>query len=88
MKVKAIILVNLILLASVAAVDYCALCADHIACNNAGLWKAICPPDAVLADFSVAMKTAIVDKHNELRNKVASGGEPGFNTAAKMNKLV
>jgi hypothetical protein len=88
MEVKGIFLVNLTFLASAAAVDYCTLCTNHIACNNAGLWSAICPADAVLVDFTIDMKTTIVNMHNEYRNTIASGGVPGFNSAVEMNKLV
>lgn len=68
--------------------NYCSLCANHIACNNTGNFAAACPTDATLVPLSTDIKNSILNSHNSYRNKIASGGQVGFSTAAKMNKLV
>lgn len=83
-----LIILTILISSSHAATDYCLLCTNHIACNNAGNFAAICPPDAALIALSVDVKNSIVAAHNDLRNKVASGNQPGLSSAVKMNKMV
>jgi hypothetical protein len=75
-------------------VDYCAIqkatCQGfpHIACNNSGLWADKCPKFAQIVELSIAHKTLIVAMHNALRNRIASGDEPGFSAAVRMATMV
>lgn len=81
------------MLTNLITADYCDpnLCPSgriHIACNHTGTFNVSCPPDRALVNFSDAEVLLILDTHNSLRNKIASGNESGFNSAAKMSKLV
>lgn len=68
--------------------EYCGLCTNHTVCINNGNWASICPSDAKIIPISNAVRDSILNAHNYYRNKVAGGGEPGFNSAVKMNRLV
>jgi hypothetical protein len=70
------------------ASEYCNLCTNHTVCINNGNWYSACPPDRKIVPISNAVRDSILYAHNYYRNKVAGGGEPGFNSAVKMNKLV
>jgi len=48
----------------------------------------VCGDDLKFSGLDDATKKALLDKHNELRQKVASGGEAGQPGAANMRKLV
>merc|ERR1719228_1334807 len=48
----------------------------------------VCGDDLTFSGLDDATKKALLDKHNELRQKVASGGEAGQPGAANMRKLV
>jgi len=50
--------------------------------------SATCTANTFLRELSSDAKTAILDKHNELRSKVALGNEAGQPAAANMMKLV
>lgn len=60
---------------------------SHIACNHRG-WAATCPADRRAISFSQQQMDAIVNLHNSLRQRIASGGQPGFNQAARMATMV
>ncbi|XP_070492977.1 venom allergen-1-like [Chironomus tepperi] len=72
--------------------DYCStsLCSGwkHIACENSGDFDPFCPPDRKILDLYDEHKQLIVDEHNKLRNKIASGQEIGFNSASMMSTMV
>jgi hypothetical protein len=78
----------------VTAEDYCAIqsqsCAGrhHIGCNNAGYWGTYCPPVRELVTLTQTQKNQIVNLHNSLRNKIASGQQSGFKPAARMATMV
>lgn len=76
------------LITTASTTDYCAICANHVACNNTGNWYAICPTDATLVVLPTDVRDAIVDTHNFMRNNVASGNLTGYNSATKMFKMV
>lgn len=83
------------LIKSAFAVDYCDpnLCSNglkHIACNNSGNFAPTCPADKTLVNFSNYEIQQILDIHNTMRNKIASGGESskGFKPASKMSLMV
>lgn len=67
-----------------SATNYCALCTNHIACNNTGVMAC----NGTVDSFSSADIKLFLDQHNILRNKIASGGQAGFPTAAKMATMV
>lgn len=67
--------------------SYCSLCSNHVACGSSGVWNANCPADAELINLA-GVRDVIVAVHNDFRNQVASGSQPGFKSAAKMQKLV
>jgi hypothetical protein len=84
-----IIFVIFAIFSTVAAqTNYCQLCINHVACNNTGNFGAPCPPDAFAVQLTDENKMTILDAHNEVRNKIAGGNEPGFSTATKMNAIV
>ena len=65
--------------------DYCSLGGDHTMCKYQGP-KGGC--NAKVSGLTPAGKQAILDKHNELRRKVAKGQQGGQPGAANMRKLV
>jgi hypothetical protein len=77
----------------VTAEDYCAIQSQscrgntHVGCNHPG-WAETCPPERNLVNLTQAHKDQIVNLHNTLRNKIASGGESGFEPAARMATMV
>merc|ERR1719427_1079418 len=71
---------------------YCALDAGHTMCKYQGA-SASCSSKTIFRTLSTEAKTVILDKHNELRRKVAKGEETGgINApqpgAANMKKMV
>jgi hypothetical protein len=78
----------------VTAEDYCAIQSQscggrrHIGCNNAGYWGTYCPPVRELVTLTQTQKNQIVNLHNSLRNKIASGQQSGFKPAARMATMV
>ncbi|EDW86489.1 uncharacterized protein Dwil_GK14741 [Drosophila willistoni] len=70
--------------------NYCdkALCgtSKNIACNNNGAWSSNCPkrPAPVAVTFNAAEKATILDKHNTMRNTLASGKLSGYKAAKRM----
>ena len=72
--------------------NYCltSLCSGlkHIACENSGDFSPSCPSDRKILDLFEEHKQLILDEHNKLRNKIASGQEIGFNKAAMMTTMV
>jgi len=73
--------------------EYCAIAADHTMCLHEGPSDS-CSSKTVLRELSSDAQQAIVDKHNELRRKIAKGEETsnlaGGNQppASNMRKLV
>jgi hypothetical protein len=61
----------------------------HITCDfkDSASFKKSCKNNRLLG-FSDDLKQKWVDAHNKYRNKIASGGSPGFNTAANMATMV
>lgn len=60
---------------------YCSLCTGHIACNTTGDLNPNCPADAVVVSLSATERNILVDLHNDMRNRIASGLTPGFSSA-------
>jgi hypothetical protein len=77
-----------ILISAVSAVDYCALCRDHIACNNNGRFSPACPSNAAIVRLSSGNIQTALSAHNQVRDKIASGSQGGFRPASKMMTLV
>lgn len=59
----------------------------NIGCGATGKLSPSCPPDAKYIKFTDEHKKIILDEHNKLRNKIAGGGQNGFNTASRMSTL-
>lgn len=73
--------------------NYCdpSLCppgVEHIACNNSGQFEDSCPADRKLIHLTTAEIESMVNIHNTLRNKIASGDEVGFLPASRMATMV
>lgn len=93
--IKFIWLIALLLRTSSSAiVDYCnqGLCADsifeHITCEATGTLLPTCPDDARAIGISPVNIKQILELHNEVRNKIANGHQPGFQPAARMTTVV
>jgi len=65
---------------------YCALGDDNTMCKYCGIGDT-CNDQVITNEMTDAMKTELLDKHNELRAKVANGEEDGQPSAQNMNKL-
>lgn len=68
--------------------DLCPNGKKHIACGNLGAFLSNCPSDKRLVNLSKTEIQLIVDSHNLLRNKIASGKENRFSPAARMATMV
>jgi len=66
--------------------EYCALNTTHTMCMYTGA-SASCSSKTLFRGLSEASKSAFLDKHNELRSKVANGLQAGQPAAANMMKL-
>jgi len=66
---------------------YCEIGSDHTMCKYPGPSDE-CTAKMKFRELSDAARTAILDKHNELRSRVALGQEPNQPGAANMIKLV
>jgi len=66
--------------------DYCSLGRDHTMCQFQGVSPQC--PKLISSGLSPAAQKAIVDKHNELRRKVAKGKQSGQPGAANMREMV
>ena len=66
--------------------QYCTLGEDNTMCKYCGI-GATCNDAVISNEMNDAMKTELLDKHNELRAKVANGNEDGQPSATNMNKL-
>lgn len=81
-------------ISSSAIVDYCnhGLCGDsifeHITCEATGTLLPTCPDDARAIGITPVNIKQILELHNEVRNKIASGHQPGFQPAARMATVV
>lgn len=74
-------------------VDYCGrddLCPGepHITCGATGQFLSNCPPEARDVLLTSQHIDQILNLHNKFRNKIASGNEPGFNSAVRMTTMV
>jgi len=67
--------------------EYCALSQDHTMCKYPGPSNE-CAAKTLVKDFTEAGKKKIVEKHNELRRRVAKGEEPNQPKAANMREMV
>ncbi len=74
------------------AEDYCSMesCRNrpHIGCGDTGTWSPTCPADKILVKITQTYQDQILNLHNTLRNKIASGGESGFKPATRMATMV
>ena len=68
-----------------AAESYCELGCDNTMCMYCGIGEHC--NSVFTNEFSDADKQEILDKHNELRAKVANGNEAGQPGASNMKKL-
>ena len=66
--------------------QYCTLGADNTMCKYCGIGDT-CNNAVISNEMTDAMKNELLDKHNELRAKVANGEEAGQPSATNMNKL-
>ena len=66
---------------------YCKLGNDNTMCKYCGIGSN-CNDQVFNNEMTEAMKQEILDKHNELRAKVANGNEDGQPSATNMNKLI
>ncbi|KAM7348174.1 venom allergen-1-like [Cochliomyia hominivorax] len=71
--------------------NYCSsnLCngKKHIACNNKGDFAPICSKNAKVIRLTPKMLKRILNKHNALRNHIASGKLRGYKAAVRMATL-
>ncbi|XP_005179141.1 antigen 5 like allergen Cul n 1 [Musca domestica] len=65
--------------------DLCYGLEGHIGCNNNGQYAPTCYPDAKIVPIDEGLRNAIIRKHNEYRNLVASGFDR-FAPASRMAK--
>ena len=66
---------------------YCKLGNDNTMCKYCGIGST-CNDQVINNEMTEAMKQEILDKHNELRAKVANGQEAGQPSATNMKKLI
>merc|ERR1711915_175222 len=64
--------------------DYCSISKRHTMCLYKGP-SASCAKKTMFGGFTEVGKQAILDKHNELRRKIAKGEEKGMPPAASSN---
>lgn len=75
-------------------VDYCGrgLCGltgyRHITCGATGKFAPSCPSDALVVPMTSQIQQQLMDLHNENRNRLAGGYEPGFHPATRMTTMV
>ena len=67
--------------------DYCTIDRDHTMCKYKGPSRS-CRAKTIFRTVSSKGKAAILDRHNQLRRKVAKGQERSQPPAANMKKLV
>lgn len=84
------------LASTVSSTDYCdpKVCTipgnptlPNIGCGATNKLGPKCPSDAKYIKFTDEHKKIILDEHNKLRNKIAGGGQSGFNTASRMSTM-
>lgn len=61
---------------------------QHIGCKHNGKFASSCPADKKMVKISSYEIEQILELHNTLRNKIASGSEKGFKSATNMPMLV
>ncbi|XP_055633839.1 uncharacterized protein LOC129774168 [Toxorhynchites rutilus septentrionalis] len=86
---KLLIAVTILALVKLSSqADYCnkALCKKdkHVACNGLTSLSPSCGAKAEMVVLDDKLKTLIVDKHNQLRSKIASGKQAPYPQAARM----
>ncbi|XP_037814055.1 antigen 5 like allergen Cul n 1-like [Lucilia sericata] len=84
----AVLLTLCIIEFSLSQTNYCKanLCkkGKHIACNNNGKFAGACAKNAKIIRITPKLQRKIVQKHNSLRNRVASGKVNGLKGAVRM----
>ncbi|KAG5683322.1 hypothetical protein PVAND_012608 [Polypedilum vanderplanki] len=83
-------LLSLFLLVT-SEVDYCNIfcpIGKHIACGNNGDFGKSCTSDAKIVELTQENIETILNEHNRLRNRIASGVEVRFKTAARMTSMI
>lgn len=95
MKLKTIFALIFTTLVAVNAfdIDYCdeKLCTrgrKHVGCNHPLRFASSCPAGINIVRMTHEMRDAIVNEHNLVRSKVASGKEKAFLGAARMRTIV
>merc|ERR1712080_54462 len=68
--------------------EFCADNAEHTMCKYTGIGSVCTADPNHITGFTTAGKDLILQKHNELRSKVASGNEAGQPAATNMRRLV
>lgn len=88
------LLVTITELVLAQVVSYCgrSLCKgteyEHITCSATGDLLQSCSEDARAVTLTDENIQQILTLHNQYRNKLASGKEPGYSTAARMTTMV
>lgn len=85
--IASLLVFNIIAIAS-GQTNYCALCANHIACNNPGTFAPTCPADATIVPLGANEQAVVLNEHNTFRNRLAGGQISGFRSATTMRKVV
>ena len=67
--------------------EFCAISSEHTMCKYSGP-SGTCTAKTISREFSEEGKQIILDKHNDLRRRVAKGEEGGQPEASNMKKLV
>merc|ERR1712111_320987 len=67
--------------------EYCAISQEHTMCKYSGPSPA-CAAKTSINTITEEQKKIIVDKHNELRRRVAKGQEPDQPPASNMKEMV
>lgn len=90
----ALLFVSFIELTTCQVINYCGrdLCQGtdyhHITCTATGDLMPSCPSDARVVDLSYNDVKQILELHNEYRNKLAAGNQPGYHSASRMTTMV
>ncbi|XP_037932307.1 antigen 5 like allergen Cul n 1-like [Teleopsis dalmanni] len=82
------LLIELTLSTNYCSSTLCKSGATHIACNNNGAFASACSSDAKIVPMTAALKKALLNKHNTLRNTIASGKLNGYKAAKRMATIV
>lgn len=61
---------------------------QHTTCGATGGFLSTCPSSARIIKLTAADQQYLMDGHNKLRHKIASGNEPGFSPSKFMATMV